>query len=108
MRDPLRRAEPTAAFFRGPRLQCSKCHNHPFDRWTQDDYYSWANLFARVNYKIIENRRRDTNDSHEFDGEQLVVLARTGDLNDPRSGKPIAAKFLGDAGRGLPNAADRL
>jgi hypothetical protein len=108
MRDPLMRAESTAQVFLGIRLQCTKCHNHPFDRWTQDDYYSWANLFARVDYKIIENRRRDTNDSHEFDGEQLVLMTRKGDVNDPRSGKPVAARFLGDAGKGLSNDADRL
>jgi len=108
MRDPLMRAESTAQVFLGIRLQCTKCHNHPFDRWTQDDYYSWANLFARVDYKIIENRRRDTNDSHEFDGEQLVLISRKGDVNDPRSGKPAAAKFLGEAGKGLSNDADRL
>lgn len=108
MRDPLMRAESTAQVFLGIRLQCTKCHNHPFDRWTQDDYYSWANLFARVEYKIIENRRRDTNDSHEFDGEQLVLMTRKGDVNDPRSGKPVAARFLGDAAQGLANDADRL
>ena len=108
MREPLMRAESTAQVFLGVRLQCTKCHNHPFDRWTQDDYYSWANLFARVDYKIIENRRRDTNDSHEFDGEQLVLMTRQGDVNDPRSGKPVAARFLGDAGKGLANDADRL
>ena len=108
MREPLMRAESTAQVFLGIRLQCSKCHNHPFDRWTQDDYYSWANLFARVEYKIIENRRRDTNDSHEFDGEQLVLMARQGDVLDPRSGRPAAAKFLGNAGGGLPHDADRL
>ncbi|HEY2250407.1 MAG TPA: DUF1549 and DUF1553 domain-containing protein [Planctomycetaceae bacterium] len=108
MREPLMRAESTAQVFLGVRLQCTKCHNHPFDRWTQDDYYSWANLFARVDYKIIENRRRDTNDSHEFDGEQLVLMSRKGDVADPRSGRPLAARFLGDSAKALPNDADRL
>ncbi len=59
LRTPEERAESAAQVFLGVRLQCAKCHNHPFDRWTQDDYYGWTNFFSRVDYKIIENRRRD-------------------------------------------------
>ncbi len=108
MREPFMRAESTAQVFLGVRLQCSKCHNHPFDRWTQDDYYNWANLFARVEYRVLENRRRDTNDSHEFDGEQIVVMAREGDVKDPRTDKPAAARFLGHDTVNLPSDSDRL
>src|SRR6185369_13286585 len=49
-RDPLTRARSAAQVFLGTRLQCAECHNHPSDRWTQDDYYDWAGLFARVKY----------------------------------------------------------
>jgi hypothetical protein len=97
LRDPIERAETTAQVFLGVRLQCAKCHSHPFDRWTQADYYSWAGLFARVEYRIIENRRTDTNDSHEFDGEQIVLSARKGEVIDPRTGRPSAARFLADS-----------
>ncbi len=71
-RDAVSRAEATAQVFLGIRLGCAKCHNHPFDRWTQDDYYRWTALFARVDYKIVENNRPDDNDKHQFDGEQIV------------------------------------
>src|SRR5262249_55270463 len=47
-RDPTSLAETTAQLFFGIRMQCAKCHNHPFERWTQDDYYSMAAFFARV------------------------------------------------------------
>ncbi len=77
------------------RLQCAKCHNHPFDRWTQDDYYSWAAWFARVQYKVLENRRRDQNDDHEFDGEQIVYLDRSGEVENPRTGRPAPPRLLG-------------
>ena len=96
-RDPISRAEDVAQVFLGTRLRCARCHNHPFDRWTQDDYYSWAGFFARVRYKIIENRRRDRNDSHEFNGEQIVWMARRGEVKDPRTGKPTVPRFLGAA-----------
>lgn len=44
-------AEATAQIFMGSRVQCAKCHNHPFENWTQDDYYSLAAVFARVDAK---------------------------------------------------------
>ena len=100
LRTPFERSEAVGQLFLGVRLQCSKCHNHPFDRWTQDDYYSWGSVFARVDYKIIENRRRDTNDKHEFDGEQIVFLSdekSTSDqAQDPRTDAVRPAKFLGE------------
>ncbi|MGL5098198.1 MAG: DUF1549 domain-containing protein, partial [Planctomycetia bacterium] len=44
-------AETTAQLFLGVRMQCAKCHNHPFERWTQDDYYGFSAFFARVKQK---------------------------------------------------------
>jgi hypothetical protein len=94
-RDPITRAVATAQVFLGTRLQCAQCHNHPFDRWTQDDYYSWAAVFSKVQYKVLENRRQDPNDQHEFKGEQIVYVARAGDVKNPRTGKPAEPHFLG-------------
>jgi hypothetical protein len=107
LRDPFDRAEAVGQLFLGVRLQCAKCHNHPFDRWTQDDYYAWSNVFARVDYKILENNRRDTNDKHEFDGEQIVFMPDEGDVKDPRTGKPRAPQFLGEP-EPVRDDADRL
>ena len=94
-RDPVARSMAVAQVFLGARLQCAQCHNHPFDRWTQDDYYDWAGLFARVDYKVLENRRQDSNDQHEFKGEQVVYLARQGDVKNSRTGKSARPRFLG-------------
>ncbi len=95
LRDPFARSEAVGQLFLGVRLQCAKCHNHPFDRWTQNDYYSWGNVFAQVDYKILENNRRDDNDKHEFDGEQLVIINDAGSVPDPRTDKPRPPQFLG-------------
>ena len=43
--------ETTAQLFLGVRIQCAKCHNHPFERWTQDNYYGLAAFFNRVQRK---------------------------------------------------------
>ncbi len=108
MRDPLTRAETTAQLFLGVRLQCAKCHNHPFDRWTQADYYGWSNLFARVDYKILENKRRDKNDKHEFAGEQIVFIAKAGEVKNPQTDKPAPPQFLGAQTLADDGESDRL
>ena len=95
LRDPSTRGEATAQLFLGIRLQCAKCHNHPFDRWTQQDYYGWSNFFSRVDYKIIENKRRDKFDKKEFVGEQIVQLKPDGNVTNPATGAPAGLHFLG-------------
>ncbi len=98
LRDPQVRAEAVAQVFLGIRLQCARCHNHPFDRWTQDDYYGLSAFFPRVQYRIVDNARRDKLDSHEFDGEQIVWLAREGEVKHPRTGESVHPRFP-DTGR---------
>jgi hypothetical protein len=110
LRDPVTRAESTAQLFLGTRLQCARCHNHPFDHWTQADYYDWAGVFAPVAYKIIDNRRRDGLDTHEFNGEQIVWASDKAEVKNPRTGKTAHARLLGstDAIPDEENELERL
>lgn len=113
LRDPYGRAEAVAQVFLGVRLQCARCHNHPFDRWTQDDYHQFAALFGRIDYRVLENNRRDRLDKHEFDGEQVVFLARDGGLKHPRTDELPIPRLLGNerpapAGDPLAGVADWL
>ncbi len=108
LREPYVRAETTAQVFLGVRLQCAKCHNHPFDRWTQDDYHAFAAFFARVQYRILENNRGDRLDKHEFNGEQIIYQDRDSELKHPRTGDPVAPRALGTRGSTLGPRADRL
>ena len=50
-------AERVSAAFMGVRMECAKCHKHPFDRWTQDEYRSFANVFAQVRYGLSDDLR---------------------------------------------------
>lgn len=96
LRQPSTRAEATAQVFLGIRLQCAKCHNHPFDRWTQDDYYGWSNFFAHIDYKMEKNARKDKLDKHEFAGEQSVLIStKKKDVVNPATGKPAGLRYLG-------------
>lgn len=92
-RDPQNLAETTAQLFFGIRMQCAKCHNHPFERWTQDDYYSMAAFFARVKQKP---------DALEIGADkkaaaEVIYLDRAGEVVQPRTNKTMPPKFLGGA-----------
>ncbi len=83
--------------FLGTRLQwAAKCHNHPFDRWTQDDYYAWAATFVRIDYKIVDNKRLDKLDKNEFVGEQVVLVKEEGEVQNPNTHQDVAPRFLGE------------
>lgn len=107
LRDVPSRAETVAQVFLGTRLLCAQCHNHPFDRWTQADYHDWSGFFARVNYKVLENRYPDGLDKHGFTGEQIVYFADEGEARHPGSGRVAAPRFLG-AREAVDGERDRL
>jgi hypothetical protein len=94
-RDPVTRAENTARVFLGTQLNCAQCHNHPFERWTQDDYYNWADLFARIDYKLSDQKGSDKNDQHEFKGDQTVLIKASGSVLNARTNEPAKPRFLG-------------
>ena len=83
-RNTLKTAENVAQVFLGMRIQCAQCHNHPFDRWTMDDYYGFANFFAQIGRKQGEDPR-----------ETIVFNSGSGDVKHPVGGRVVPPKFLG-------------
>lgn len=80
-------AESTSQIFLGIRLECAKCHHHPFEKYSQDDYYGFAAFFSRVAQKRSE-------EFGLFGGEQVVYVQPTGDVRHPRSGKVMTPTTL--------------
>ena len=103
-RDPTALAETTAQLFFGIRMQCAKCHNHPFERWTQDDYYSMAAFFNRVKLRVdpIEG-----GDPKKKDGAEYVYVERFGELTQPRTGNTMAPRFMGGKAADIAPGHDR-
>jgi hypothetical protein len=84
---PPEMAESTSMLFLGVRLECAKCHHHPFEKYSQDDYYGLAAFFARVSLKGSE-------EFGIFGGEQVVWMSDRGEVSNPRSGKKMDPKPL--------------
>jgi hypothetical protein len=59
VKEPKDQIEDVAQLFLGVRMQCAQCHHHPFERWSQDDYYSLAAFFAQVGRKPSDTRGED-------------------------------------------------
>jgi hypothetical protein len=107
-RDPVTRAENTARIFLGTQLNCAQCHNHPFERWTQDDYYSWAGLFARLDYKLSDEKGKDKNDKNEFKGDQTVLIKAKASVTNARTGAVAKPRFLGGEAPEVSKERDEL
>ena len=59
VKEPKQQLEDVAQLFLGVRMQCAQCHHHPFERWSQDDYYSMAAFFTQVGRKPSATRGED-------------------------------------------------
>jgi hypothetical protein len=77
-------AENVAQVFLGVRIQCAQCHNHPFDRWSLDDYYGFAAFFGRIGYKQAQDPR-----------ELTIYNTKEGAITHPIAGRTVQATFLG-------------
>ncbi len=84
--DPPALAETVSVAFLGTSINCAKCHNHPLEKWTNDQYYGMANLFARVRSKEASG-----------EGNRIVYAVTTGEWVQPRTGKPQPPRPLDGA-----------
>ena len=90
--DPETMAENVSQTFLALSINCAKCHNHPLEKWTNDQYYAFANLFARVRAKGWGG------DARSGDGVRTLYVEPRGELLQPRTGKPqIPAPLDGEA-----------
>jgi len=84
--DILKVTENVAQVFMGMRIQCAQCHNHPFDRWTMDDYYGFMAFFTQIGRKGTDDPR-----------ETIVFNSGGGEARHPVGNRVMTPKFLGGA-----------
>jgi hypothetical protein len=82
--DPLKLAENCAQSFLGIRVQCSQCHNHPFDRWTMEDYRGFVAFFTQIGRKVGEDPR-----------EKIIYNSGGGESRSLVDNHVVPPKFLG-------------
>ena len=80
----LKVSENIAQVFMGMRIQCAQCHNHPFDRWTMDDYYGFAAFFSQIGRKRGEDPR-----------ETIIFNSGSGEVRHLVDNRVMKPKFLG-------------
>jgi hypothetical protein len=89
-------SEAATQTFLGVRIQCARCHNHPYEKWTQNQYWEMASFFARVK----------TQRGGDINAESRIALAKAGDISHPKTqkkvmpcaldAKPLTETFPGD------------
>ena len=95
-RDPNDATETTAQLFLGIRIQCAKCHNHPFEKWTQDNYYGIAAAFNRIGRK-----------PGAFTDDEIIYATRSGEIKQPRTGQTMKVHLLLKGDVDVPAEQDR-
>lgn len=95
-RDEIDATETTAQLFMGIRIQCAKCHNHPFEKWTQNDYYGIAAAFKRVG-------RKETG----LPDDEFIFVSGGGEVTQPRTGQVMKTRLLLQGDVDVPADQDR-
>ena len=95
-KDTIELAENTTQAFMGQTLTCARCHNHPLEKWTQAQYYRFANLFARIGIK-----------SGDEPGDSIIFAKDFGEILHPRTGSPLPPTPLEGEELALDSQDDR-
>jgi hypothetical protein len=91
-------SEAASQLFLGVRMQCAKCHHHPWEKWSQDDYYGMAAFFVRLGTK-------GSREFGLFGGERVTYLRPIGEITNPRTGAVVPPHPLD--GPAMPDPFDR-
>ena len=81
--------------FLGVRIECAQCHHHPFERWSQADYFGLAGFFTGIGRKSLPT------------GSQAIFAKGGSDLKHPRTGKLVSARALGAPAADFTGITDR-
>jgi hypothetical protein len=83
VRNQVHLVNDTSQLFMGTRISCANCHNHPYEKLTQDDYWGFAAFFARIGKK-----------QGDVPADQVVFVQKNGETRQPRSGQVMKPKGL--------------
>jgi len=113
LRDPGKMTEDVSQTFLGVRFNCNKCHDHPFERWTQNQYYEFGAFFAQVAFKrgtlgrdtLI--RGTETYASEQISEEIVYQNYDGGEVKHPKNDKPVPPNVPYGHARDIASGEDR-
>ena len=92
VRTPEQFVDDVSQVFLGQRMACANCHHHPYEKWSQDDYWGMAAFFGRVGFKpVVTPGRSQQNQQNQ---RQALFVKSTGNVQNKRSGKTADPKPL--------------
>ncbi|GIW92054.1 MAG: S-layer protein [Pirellulaceae bacterium] len=94
--DQAAQVEDTAQLFLGLRIQCARCHHHPFEKWSQQDYYGLAAFFSQLSKKKGDQPGLD----------RIVCRTAAPQAQNPKTGKPVPPTGLGGPTFDVPPYVD--
>jgi hypothetical protein len=92
LQNPEQFVDDTAQVFLGLRLACAQCHHHPYEKWSQDDYWGLAAFFGRVGRKVAPVPGSDPNQPGT--GRQIIFSRSSGNVINKRTGQTAIMKVL--------------
>jgi hypothetical protein len=98
--EPNEQVEDVAQLFLGVRIQCARCHHHPYEKWSQDDYYGMAAYFSRVGKKSVPRAPAAVRDRRVYHAVGLASAA------NPRTGANLQPAALGTGAIAIPVERD--
>ncbi len=84
LNEPKELGSSISQLFLGIRIECAECHHHPFEKWSQEDFYSFAGLFTGVGQKTLPG------------GAKGILVKAGSDLKHPKMNAVVPAKGLGE------------
>lgn len=100
VRTPIQNVDSVTQLFLGTRIQCAQCHHHPFEKWGQDDYFSFAAFFSRIGRKEYDKS------AVNGEGTEAVFVQRSGEVKSPVTGKVMKPAGLGATPVDVPAGQD--
>ena len=83
LQQPEQFVDDVAQVFLGLRMACAQCHHHPYEKWSQDDYWGLAAFFGRIGRK---NEQIVGGIANQQAIRQVIFTARSGNVNNKRTG----------------------
>ncbi|MBY0459688.1 MAG: DUF1549 domain-containing protein, partial [Gemmataceae bacterium] len=91
VRTPEQFVDDVSQVFLGQRLACAQCHHHPYEKWSQDDYWGVAAFFGRVGFKTVQTPGIANQQQNQ---KQILFVRATGSVQNKRTNQPAPMKAL--------------